>query len=268
MTTILSGDATPAQLIGFVVALRAKGESAEELAGLLDAVLAHAAIVPLGEDVQATPRSTSSAQAAIIPTRSTCRRWRPSSPRRRRCAGVQARAPGRLVEVRHRRRARRSSACAIELTPAGVRHCVDDGGDRLLSRAGVPSCLSVRGAVAARDRHPDRVQPARPDGEPGASSPPGDRCRQRIVRRADDRDAATHMIDPRLGRPWRRTRRVHHDRPSQVIELRDGEIRSLRGRPGRPRSRSGAQRRPRRAATGRECRGGPRGPRRRPRAAP
>ena len=50
MTTILTGDATPAQLIGFVVALRAKGESAEELSGLLDAVLAAAEIVPLSEN--------------------------------------------------------------------------------------------------------------------------------------------------------------------------------------------------------------------------
>lgn len=49
MATILAGDATPAQLIGFVVALRAKGESAEELSGLLDAVLAAATEVPLTE---------------------------------------------------------------------------------------------------------------------------------------------------------------------------------------------------------------------------
>ena len=39
MATILAGGATPAQLIGFVVALRAKGETADELSGLLDAVL-------------------------------------------------------------------------------------------------------------------------------------------------------------------------------------------------------------------------------------
>lgn len=52
MATILSGDATPAQLIGFVVALRAKGETGEELSGLLDAVLAAATIVPLGDDLR------------------------------------------------------------------------------------------------------------------------------------------------------------------------------------------------------------------------
>jgi anthranilate phosphoribosyltransferase len=52
MSTILAGDATPAQLIGFVVALRAKGETAEELSGLLDAVLAAATLVPLGDDLR------------------------------------------------------------------------------------------------------------------------------------------------------------------------------------------------------------------------
>jgi anthranilate phosphoribosyltransferase len=52
MSTILAGDATAAQLIGFIVALRAKGETAEEISGLLDAVLAAATLVPLDDDVR------------------------------------------------------------------------------------------------------------------------------------------------------------------------------------------------------------------------
>ena len=36
------GEATPVQLAGFVVALRAKGESPEEVAGLVSTMLAHA----------------------------------------------------------------------------------------------------------------------------------------------------------------------------------------------------------------------------------
>ena len=50
MEMILTGQATSSQIAGFVVALRAKGETSEELSGLLDAVLAQAAIVPLDDD--------------------------------------------------------------------------------------------------------------------------------------------------------------------------------------------------------------------------
>ncbi|MCU1400215.1 MAG: trpD [Acidimicrobiales bacterium] len=52
MSTILAGDATPAQLIAFAVALKAKGETGEELSGLLDAVLAAATLVPLSDELR------------------------------------------------------------------------------------------------------------------------------------------------------------------------------------------------------------------------
>ena len=42
MDQVMSGAATPAQVAGFVVALRAKGETAAELGGLATAMLAHA----------------------------------------------------------------------------------------------------------------------------------------------------------------------------------------------------------------------------------
>jgi len=42
MDRVLSGEATAAQLAGFLVALRAKGEAADEVAGLAEAMLRHA----------------------------------------------------------------------------------------------------------------------------------------------------------------------------------------------------------------------------------
>jgi anthranilate phosphoribosyltransferase len=42
MGTVMSGDCTPAQIAGFVVALRAKGETADEIAGCAEAMRGHA----------------------------------------------------------------------------------------------------------------------------------------------------------------------------------------------------------------------------------
>jgi anthranilate phosphoribosyltransferase len=46
MEEILAGNATPAQIAGFAVALRAKGETVDEVEGLVRTMYAHAA--PLG----------------------------------------------------------------------------------------------------------------------------------------------------------------------------------------------------------------------------
>jgi anthranilate phosphoribosyltransferase len=54
MGVILSGAATPAQIGGFAVALRAKGETGDELSGFLDAVLDAAELVPLSEHLRAS----------------------------------------------------------------------------------------------------------------------------------------------------------------------------------------------------------------------
>src|SRR5881398_2249168 len=52
MDTIMSGNATPAQIGGFLVALRMKGETADEIAGCADAMRAHVlAVRPEREDL-------------------------------------------------------------------------------------------------------------------------------------------------------------------------------------------------------------------------
>jgi anthranilate phosphoribosyltransferase len=46
MREVMAGEATPAQVAGFVVALRAKGETADEVAGFVEAMLEQAPAVP------------------------------------------------------------------------------------------------------------------------------------------------------------------------------------------------------------------------------
>lgn len=50
MNEIMSGEATPAQVAAFAVLLRAKGESAPEVDGLVSAMLTHTEKVPVGAD--------------------------------------------------------------------------------------------------------------------------------------------------------------------------------------------------------------------------
>ena len=54
MGEIMAGQATPAQIAGFVTALRAKGETAGEIAGLVAAMLANATRVTLPDKIRAS----------------------------------------------------------------------------------------------------------------------------------------------------------------------------------------------------------------------
>ena len=54
MGEIMTGNATPAQIAGFAIALRAKGETPTELAGLVEAMLAKATLVALPEETRTT----------------------------------------------------------------------------------------------------------------------------------------------------------------------------------------------------------------------
>ena len=130
----------------------------------------------------------------------------------------------------------------IELSPDGVRRCVEEAGHRVLLRAAVPPGVPLRRSGAPGDRHPDGVQPARPDGQPGSGAPAGDRRRRRPLRRADAGVAAGPRLDRCVGRPRRRPRRADDHRPVDGARPRPRRRRAhVRGRSGR---RSAWRRRP------------------------
>ena len=132
MNSIMSGEATPVQVAGFLVALRAKGETVDELAGLVEAMIANANpidiagekldIVGTGGDQQNTVNI--STMAALI------------------CAGAGAKV------VKHGNRAASSSSGSADVLEAlGVRLDLpiprvalnaEEAGHHLLLRPGVP----------------------------------------------------------------------------------------------------------------------------------
>lgn len=222
MNTILRGDATPAQLIGFVVALRAKGETPAELAGLLDAVLEHAAIVPLGEELR-------SSAVDIVGTGGD---WSHSINVSTMAAIVTA---GAGVPVcKHGARAA-SSKCgtadvlealgvAIELTPEGVAHCV--------RTAGIGFCLAPAFHPAFRFAAPARREIGIPTvfNLLGPMANPG-RVRRQVIGVANA-SFAERMVETLRTHGSIHAWVVHGGGldeltttgPSDVIELRDGHI--------------------------------------------
>lgn len=146
MTTILEGDATAAQLIGFIVALRAKGETPEELSGLLDAVLDAATIVPLEDSVRERAidivgtggdRSHSvnvSTMSAIVVAGAGV----PVCKHGARAASSQCGTADVLEAL----------GVVVELSPEGVKRCVE--------RVGMGFCLAARYHPAFRFAAPAR----------------------------------------------------------------------------------------------------------------
>ncbi|PRX48522.1 anthranilate phosphoribosyltransferase [Prauserella shujinwangii] len=123
MDQVMSGAATPAQIAGFAVALRAKGETAAEIAGMAEAMLAHARRVDLGDlravDIVGTGGDRSGSVNISTMT-----------------ALVVAAAGAPVVKHGNRAASSKSGAAdvlealgvTIESTPEDVRRCVEEVG--------------------------------------------------------------------------------------------------------------------------------------------
>ena len=225
MATILAGNATPAQIAGFVVALRAKGETVDELAGMLDAAMCEAKIVPLTDDER-------SAALDVVGTGGDGSHSINVST----MAAIVAAGAGTPV-CKHGNRSA-SSKCgtadvlellgvAIEQQPAGVAACVRE--------AGIGFCFAPAFHAAFRFAGPPRREMGVPTAFNliGPMANPG-RVRNQLIGVADPRVAAT-MIGA-LERGGVTSAWVVHGEGldelttsgvSTVWELRDGEHRSF-----------------------------------------
>lgn len=225
MATILAGDATPAQLIGFIIALRAKGETPEEISGLLDAVLAAAEIVPLGDELRERAidivgtggdRSHSinvSTMAALV----TAGAGVPVCKHGARASSSQCGTADVLEALGVR----------VELDPDGVRRCVEE--------AGMGFCLAPRYHPAFRFAAPARREVGVPTvfNLLGPMANPG-RVRRQVIGVANPQVAERMLASLRLHgsiSAW-----VVHGQgldeltttgPSSVLELRNGAVRSF-----------------------------------------
>jgi anthranilate phosphoribosyltransferase len=121
MRSLVDGEATPAQIAGFAVALRMKGETPEEIAGLAEVMRGAATRVDAGDVVDVVGTGGDGAGTFNISTLS---------------ALVVASAGGRVAKHGNRSI---TSACgaadyleavgvAIDLPPEGVARCVDETG--------------------------------------------------------------------------------------------------------------------------------------------
>src|SRR5207244_5618099 len=140
MAEILDGAATPAQIAGFIVALRMKGETVEEMTGLLRAMLGFAERVPVPDDL--VPR--------LVDTCGTGGDRSHSINVSTIAALVVAGAGARVCK--HGNRAA-SSSCgsadlleglgvALDVTPDGIAQCVEE--------AGIAFCFAPRFHPAMR----------------------------------------------------------------------------------------------------------------------
>ena len=185
MAEILAGDATPAQIAGFIVALRMKGETVDELTGLLDAMLAASErvdaarstvvvdIVGTGGDRSHSINVSTLAALVVAGAGGRCASTATAPPRRRAAAPTCS---------------RRSASAS---TSAGGRGPLRRRGrHRVLLRAAVPPGHAPRRADPPRAGGADGVQHPRTDGQPGPGAAATRRRRRPVHGRADGRGAA------------------------------------------------------------------------------
>jgi anthranilate phosphoribosyltransferase len=222
LTEILEGRATPAQIAAAIIALRMKGETVDELAGMVGAMLDAAEPLQLPDgciDIVGTGGAARRRVAALNVSTMAC--------------FVAAGAGARVCKHGNRRASSTSGSfdllealgVAIELDGAAVATCVE--------RAGVGFCFARAFHPAMRHAGPVRAELGVPTvfNVLGPLSHPGGVTRQVVG--VSDPALADRVIGVLAARGASRAMVVHGDdgldeltitTTSTVLELRDGEV--------------------------------------------
>lgn len=229
MSEILDGAASPAQIAGFIVALRMKGETVDELTGMLTAMLdaAERVDLPAGDPVVDVV-GTGGDRSHTINVSTLA-------------ALVLAGAGGRVCK--HGNRAASSSAGSADVLEAlGVRiDCGPAEVARCVAHAGIGFCFAPRYHPAMRHAGPTRRELGIPTvfNILGPLANPAGAGRLMIG--VADATMAERMARVLAARGSERAFIVHGDdgldeltiaTTSQVVELRHGEVRSYSVDPG------------------------------------
>jgi anthranilate phosphoribosyltransferase len=225
MTLVLGGEATPAQIAGFLIAERAKGPTTEELCGFLRAMLDASERVLLATDALDTCGTGGSRQRREAAFNvSTV------------AALVAAGAGAKVCKHGNRRASATSSSAdllealgvAIDLGPEGVARCVDE--------VGIGFCLAPRFHPGMRHPGPVRRElgVATVFNLLGPMANPA-RVKRQVIGVVDGgvAEKVAHVL--RANGTERAMVVYGHDgldelttaSPSTVVELRDGEIHSF-----------------------------------------
>jgi anthranilate phosphoribosyltransferase len=221
MSEIFDGAATPAQIAGFIVALRMKGETVDELTGMLQAMLDAAERVELPPGTPVVDVVGTGGDRAHTINVSTL------------AALVVAGAGGRVCK--HGNRAASSSAGSADVLEAlGVRiDCGPDEVARCVADAGIGFCFAPRYHPAMRHAGPTRRELGIPTvfnilgplANPAGAS--------RLMIGVADATMAERMAGVLAARGAERALIVHGDdgldeltiaTTSRVVDLREGEV--------------------------------------------
>ena len=228
--TIMSGEATPSQIGAFLMALRVRGETVEEISGAVatmrekmlkvEAPDGAIDIVGTGGDGSHSV-NISTASAFVIAGAGV-----PVAKHGNRGLSSQTGAADVLTAL----------GVKIDIAPEAIGHCIREAGVGFMFAPAHHPAMRHVGPTRRRARHAHHLQPARAAVQPGRrQAADGRRVRARMGRAArPDAEGARHRAG--LGRAWRRLRRDHHDRRDPRVgtcrRLGEDALRSRRNRSG------------------------------------